>query len=983
MDMNKKQVTASLKYTDFNGAVNSLTTITPDTPIRYLGLWITLTLNWSKHIRVMNGTILHIVSRFHPITFSAITARMTIRDVLIPRLTLGLNHAKIKDNILKKWDTKLMIGIRRVMRLYTKTSPAMLPTLLYSDTITTAYHSHQIFALLHKININDHNCQDFIESQLGNANKTYTSDTDKLNKICHTKKLMTVHNLKIVKNKNYLHTPINTTPEQCMLYTFNNINIPIQMNLNQIKKGLWWDNVPQNEKATVVIATDGSTPERKDQNSTAAYVLITDLLKQADYDKNVASHYAQSWRIGSNNNLHAELSAILMAIHSVPIDTNLLILTDCLNAILITNMLLLGRITINKLLRLGGRPYYNAIVKAIQARDRRGGKTTFNWVRSHTNGLSHEAKANDLADHFAKKAHTAYEHNNNQDWDLLSLDLKYILCHKDNKPPLHDDVRKTLKRITRKTYIDTWLDQKNSKTQIYRENRIHCDSTLKLLLKKGTGDMLATFVMGVMGTLPSACMRIPKSKPLGNVCPDCATKRTLDSSNHLISCPSTAYMYKNMMIELTDILKRTDRKNDNVNNQLVITEGMARLLNISVNMIPHPYTLSDKNRIHIASEIDKITTWSSHHATLKYQSNHTIVGCSVLTKILHMLVEYYNDVNSLAQDKGNCLQHILDLTNRFSNNTNIQLTEPSLKHIFETFNIDQVAQGMSPTSSMTNLNMWIQSIHHTHQKNPFHITNTNWPNPIKNRNITLSGRSSLILTSTDREEKKILHYANRRVHGMSRTPNSLPTRLVLLSINKIGKPVNTMHKDNHVMTVLNRDKISQTDIYMWHNDLAKSDTNMKIRAPRFGSLLRHFYAHIQDINNTHIKLFLTFPKDKRFIHPMPPISYLTHSSPKINPILEFCDPSIIRQKNGNPTPSHLSNNNFTQTPVNTILLGIFPSYITQILNSANFNCNKMLLQRMKLCILKHTTKMVYQKIIKRRYHNVETHIPLDIDHPLY
>ena len=81
----------------------------PDTVFRYLGVWLSMSLNWEKQIQVLNKKVMiwrAIVVRNRISSLKAVT---TVRDHLFPKLELGLQFAEIDE---KTWAGLKLSSIR-------------------------------------------------------------------------------------------------------------------------------------------------------------------------------------------------------------------------------------------------------------------------------------------------------------------------------------------------------------------------------------------------------------------------------------------------------------------------------------------------------------------------------------------------------------------------------------------------------------------------------------------------------------------------------------------------------------------------------------------------------------------------------------------------------------------------------------------------------------------------------------------------------
>jgi hypothetical protein len=80
----------------------------PDTVFRYLGIWLSMSLNWEKQIQVLNKRVMMWRSTVVRNRISSLKVATTVRDHLFPKLELGLQFAEISKETCNGW-TKTII----------------------------------------------------------------------------------------------------------------------------------------------------------------------------------------------------------------------------------------------------------------------------------------------------------------------------------------------------------------------------------------------------------------------------------------------------------------------------------------------------------------------------------------------------------------------------------------------------------------------------------------------------------------------------------------------------------------------------------------------------------------------------------------------------------------------------------------------------------------------------------------------------------
>ena len=75
----------------------------PSTPFRYLGLWLSMSLDWSKQIQVLNKMVMDWRWKAHVARVDAAQLKTSIIEYLLPRMDIGLLHANITAKMCNSW----------------------------------------------------------------------------------------------------------------------------------------------------------------------------------------------------------------------------------------------------------------------------------------------------------------------------------------------------------------------------------------------------------------------------------------------------------------------------------------------------------------------------------------------------------------------------------------------------------------------------------------------------------------------------------------------------------------------------------------------------------------------------------------------------------------------------------------------------------------------------------------------------------------
>ncbi len=93
---------------------------------RYLGVWISLTLDWTKHIAYIDGKIARYAGFLSNRCFTAAQCVLAMNRILTPRAAYGFTVAEIPEKKLKAWDKRVASTIHRKLHITTLRSANML-----------------------------------------------------------------------------------------------------------------------------------------------------------------------------------------------------------------------------------------------------------------------------------------------------------------------------------------------------------------------------------------------------------------------------------------------------------------------------------------------------------------------------------------------------------------------------------------------------------------------------------------------------------------------------------------------------------------------------------------------------------------------------------------------------------------------------------------------------------------------------------------
>src|SRR5689334_16061328 len=80
----------------------------PSTIFRFLGIFTSMDLNWSKQSFLMENVIIEWSHRVKKSEISSLKALETYRLYLLPRLELGLTYANIQEKTCNRWTRRII-----------------------------------------------------------------------------------------------------------------------------------------------------------------------------------------------------------------------------------------------------------------------------------------------------------------------------------------------------------------------------------------------------------------------------------------------------------------------------------------------------------------------------------------------------------------------------------------------------------------------------------------------------------------------------------------------------------------------------------------------------------------------------------------------------------------------------------------------------------------------------------------------------------
>ena len=385
-------------------SVDGSTTIEPRPrthTIRYLGVWLNLSLTWQVQVNRMARTVYNVCASIKRGSFTIPMSAFTVTQFLIPRLRLGIRSAKISRNVLRGWDTQIKKAVCSADKItqggtldrhcfFTVSGVPSLEDqqwIIRGEDLMVALNSDYDAARTCRVRLSSASIADR-GAHASRARTTWEALENVLGATLSDEKT----------DREQPNAAVAPGPWQPWHESWSDWDPYRPPTLTTLRRA--WTG------GTIGVYTDGSTgASKRDPSGFSAVVTIgTTVLATA-----------RGACRASGNNFLAEAVGILYALHLTPSSAPVFIGSDSKAAIGATNKHRIfdwlkspgGEHTNDHALPQraraisAARPVMNMIREMIK---RRQGPVTFGHVRAHTQGRDFGSRMNDIADHEANCA---------------------------------------------------------------------------------------------------------------------------------------------------------------------------------------------------------------------------------------------------------------------------------------------------------------------------------------------------------------------------------------------------------------------------------------------------------------------------------------------------------------------------------------------------------------------------------------------------
>lgn len=311
------------------------------------------------------------------------------------------------------------------------------------------------------------------------------------------------------------------------------------------------------------IYTDGSTGLGRDAKSGYAAAIV------GEGEEVVAS----SWMTRSGNNYNAELAAILAALTSCPESSHLTIFSDCLSGIQAISrqdtsqwralralrdsgsypdLVVHPHVSEPERIRAGGRPFLTSIRKLI---DKRSGTVRLCHVRSHTGQQDAHSLGNERADAAANRARKSAPPRS---FHAFTWNEERIIAFIDGLH-VHGDFRAWAGRSEGSQRRARWAASKGTRcARVATECPNGIAPLAALVRSRGDAEQNVLLLAALTSRLPCG-FRFSRSRPppLWSPewweCPACDSSEA-ENESHILKCPATEFIWDDVLDRLSSRL---------------------------------------------------------------------------------------------------------------------------------------------------------------------------------------------------------------------------------------------------------------------------------------------------------------------------------------------------------------------------------------------------------------------------------------------
>ena len=481
------------------------------TTFRYLGLWLSMNLDWSKQIHVLNKSIADWKWKAFANNIDPAQLRTSYVEFLLPRLEIGLLHANLTEQMCNAWTASIIYTLCQRGGFGNGHSLNRMAFCLLAGIPDIWLHLNTVRATELLCSLNSKNS----DAGLSTAAR-----------FCAMARCSDLHSAaKVLERRSKFSKTSNYRIGSCLKY-FKELGVkltsPTEPSLDNSKIIEEIRSNLQEVKGSAIIYTDGSTSTQGKFSNSGSGIFITD-------DQHVPLWSGGFIVRSDGNNFIAELAAAAVVLKACPTDLPVTLRIDSMATI---GALSKGTVSERKRIRAAGRAWLNYCRTEIREKC-----FLLEHVSSHTGSQSPEQKGNDAADRMANKFRLHGESIGPVPY-LISSEEVLILQHQGTN--VQGDPRGFLKKMAKEKMVNIWKTKskqakwfKKFPTQILQQAKL----VWKWSIESGYGQAWLYFIFAICQWLPTNYRIHYQNSEDKKRCSLCISGEQEDM-NHILHCPA-------------------------------------------------------------------------------------------------------------------------------------------------------------------------------------------------------------------------------------------------------------------------------------------------------------------------------------------------------------------------------------------------------------------------------------------------------------
>jgi ribonuclease HI len=578
-------------------------TYPPSHTFRYLGLETSLLGPGTKMRNTVQGRIFAFTSKIRYHHVPPLAAIALTREILYPRLELGLEFTPLPQAQLRKWDAIIRSSVLRadtgsaieglskpLFHLACGIPPLrnyrlLAQTVLYCNPLRGAAHAPSTHTTYHNLMRAIKTKRITTEAppvDLSRPLQSHFKLAARSNQVTKTGDFLpaVIHELNLLNISLTWYDPAPPpTPNHPLINPWPWLFLaPYNCNIQSHARSSGYDPAlsksyckPLNDPdSPLAVFTDGSFRAPKGSKiKRGGYAAILTLASNLDdpnftfQDERIAILSGGS--PGAGQSYSAEHLAILATLQALPVNTPIKFYTDCLAALLVLAPALTGTLANRytptaKALRRGARPIVNTSERLLQIRDRYT-TTDFQHVKAHTGNKDIQSQGNAVADRHANAAAEDPDNIGEQTTPFITNESRFIFWTQLKPNQAHTHVIGNIRPAIKKQQENALLAELRKQPKQGAVARAVGPALVRRFtrLRQQRNHGLFMFLLRASAQLlptPEAAHRAADQRSRDNLlCKACRLHRVA-SSRHALNCPATIKLQLALHAQVEELLKR-------------------------------------------------------------------------------------------------------------------------------------------------------------------------------------------------------------------------------------------------------------------------------------------------------------------------------------------------------------------------------------------------------------------------------------------